>query len=323
MAFPIHRMRRLRRSDKFREMVRETRLDASSFIYPMFVCPGSGVRNDISSMPGQFSMSVDNAVSLAQIAERVGVGGIMLFGIPEEKDDAGSGAYMDDGIVQVALRAIRENVRDLILVTDVCLCEYTSHGHCGLIKDGDVVNDPTLELLGKTAVSHVRAGADMVAPSDMMDGRVGAIRSGLDAAGFPDIPIMSYAAKYASAFYGPFREAVGSTPQFGDRRSYQMDPPNAREALREIELDLAEGADIVMVKPAMAYLDIIARARESFQAPLAAYQVSGEYAMIEAAAANGWIDRERTILESATAIKRAGADILITYYALQLPEMMG
>ena len=323
MAFPIHRMRRLRRNDKFRELVRETRLDASSFIYPMFICPGSGVRNDISSMPGQFSMSVDNAVSLAQIAERVGVGGIMLFGIPEEKDDAGSGAYMDDGIVQVALRAIRENVRDLILVTDVCLCEYTSHGHCGLIKDGDVENDPTLELLGKTAVSHVRAGADMVAPSDMMDGRVGAIRSGLDAAGFPDIPIMSYAAKYASAFYGPFREAAGSTPQFGDRRSYQMDPPNAREALREIELDLAEGADIVMVKPAMAYLDIIARARESFQAPLAAYQVSGEYAMIEAAAANGWIDRERTILESATAIKRAGADILITYYALQLPEMMG
>ena len=274
MGFPIHRMRRLRRNDKIRAMVRETRLDASTFIYPMFVCPGSGVRNDISSMPGQFSMSVDNAVSLAQIAERTGIGGIMLFGIPEEKDDAGSGAYADDGIIQVALRAIRENVRNLMLVTDVCMCEYTSHGHCGLIKDGDVDNDPTLELLEKTALSHVRAGADMVAPSDMMDGRVGAIRTGLDAAGFVDIPIMSYAAKYASAFYGPFREAAGSTPEFGDRRSYQMDPPNAREALREIELDLAEGADIVMVKPAMAYLDIIARAREAFQAPIAAYQVS-------------------------------------------------
>ncbi len=323
MGFPIHRMRRLRRNDKIRAMVRETRLDASTFIYPMFVCPGSGVRNDISSMPGQFSMSVDNAVSLAQIAERTGIGGIMLFGIPEEKDDAGSGAYADDGIIQVALRAIRENVRNLMLVTDVCMCEYTSHGHCGLIKDGDVDNDPTLELLEKTALSHVRAGADMVAPSDMMDGRVGAIRTGLDAAGFVDIPIMSYAAKYASAFYGPFREAAGSTPEFGDRRSYQMDPPNAREALREIELDLAEGADIVMVKPAMAYLDIIARAREAFQAPIAAYQVSGEYAMIEAAAGNGWLDRDRTILESATAIKRAGADILITYYALQLAEMVG
>ncbi len=323
MGFPIHRMRRLRRNDKIRAMVRETRLDASTFIYPMFVCPGSGVRNDISSMPGQFSMSVDNAVSLAQIAERTGIGGIMLFGIPEEKDDAGSGAYADDGIIQVALRAIRENVRNLMLVTDVCMCEYTSHGHCGLIKDGDVDNDPTLELLEKTALSHVRAGADMVAPSDMMDGRVGAIRTGLDAAGFVDIPIMSYAAKYASAFYGPFREAAGSTPEFGDRRSYQMDPPNAREALREIELDLAEGADIVMVKPAMAYLDIIARAREAFQAPIAAYQVSGEYALIEAAAGNGWLDRDRTILESATAIKRAGADILITYYALQLAEMVG
>ena len=323
MSFPIHRMRRLRRTEKFRAMVRETRLDAGAFIYPMFVCPGSGVRNDISSMPGQFSMSVDNAVSLAQIAERVGVGGIMLFGIPEEKDDVGAGAYADDGVVQEALRAIRENVRDLILVTDVCLCEYTSHGHCGVIKDGDVENDPTLELLAKTALSHVRAGADMVAPSDMMDGRVGAIRSGLDTAGFTDIPIMSYAAKYASAFYGPFREAAGSTPQFGDRRSYQMDPPNAREALREIELDLAEGADIVMIKPAMAYLDIISRAREAFQAPIAAYQVSGEYAMIEAAAANGWLDRDRAILETATAIKRAGADILISYYALQLAEMVG
>ena len=252
---------------------------------------------------------------MAQLVAKVGVGGVMLFGIPESKDDVGSGAYAEDGIVQTALRAIRQNVPDLILVGDVCLCEYTSHGHCGVVKDGDVENDPTLELLRRTAVSQVEAGADMVAPSDMMDGRVGAIRLGLDEAGFDDIPIMSYAAKYASAFYGPFREAAGSTPQFGDRRSYQMDPPNAREALREIELDIEEGADIVMVKPAMPYLDIISRAHDAFEVPLAAYQVSGEYAMIEAATANGWLDRDRTILEAATAIKRAGADV--PYYVLR------
>ena len=273
-------------------------------------------------MPGQHNLSVDEAVKVARKSEEAGLAGIMLFGIPETKDEAGSGAYAEDGIVQTAFRAIRENVTDLLLVGDVCLCEYTSHGHCGVIRDGDVDNDPTLELLGKTALSQVQAGAGMVAPSDMMDGRVGAIRSALDDAGHSDTPIMSYAAKYASAFYGPFRDAAGSTPQFGDRRSYQMDPANAREALREIRLDVEEGADIVMVKPAMAYLDIIVRARRACRVPVAAYQVSGEYSMIEAAARNGWLDRERAILETTTAIKRAGADIILTYYALELAEML-
>ena len=273
-------------------------------------------------MPGQYNLSIDNAVTLAREAERAGIGGILLFGLPPEKDDVGSDAYDENGIVQKALRAIRENVHNLLLVTDVCLCEYTSHGHCGVIKHNDVQNDPTLKLLADTSVSHVRAGADMVAPSDMMDGRVAAIRQALDAEGFSDTPIMAYSAKYASGFYGPFREAAGSTPKFGDRRSYQMDPPNAREALREIALDIEEGADIVMVKPAMAYLDIITRAREQFDLPIAAYQVSGEYAMIEAAARLGWIERERIILETTTAIKRSGADILITYYALELAKML-
>ncbi len=273
-------------------------------------------------MPGQFNISVDNAVKIAREAEQAGIAGILLFGLPEEKDEVGSDACDENGIVQKALRAIRENVRNLLLVTDICLCEYTSHGHCGVIKHGDVQNDPTLKLLADSSVSHVRAGADMVAPSDMMDGRVAAIRQALDSEGFSNTPIMAYAAKYASGFYGPFREAAGSTPQFGDRRSYQMDPPNAREALREIELDIDEGADIVMVKPALPYLDIIARARERFDVPLAAYQVSGEYAMIEAAARAGWIERERIILEATTAIKRAGADILITYYALELAKLL-
>ena len=291
-------------------------------IYPIFVCPGEKVRTEVSSMPGQYNLSIDNAVELARDAEKAGVGGILLFGLPPEKDEAGSDAYDENGIVQKALRAIRENVRELLLITDVCLCEYTSHGHCGLIKHHDVQNDPTLKLLADAAVSHVRAGADMVAPSDMMDGRVGAIRQALDSEGFTNTPIMAYSAKYASGFYGPFREAAGSTPKFGDRRSYQMDPPNAREALREIALDIEEGADIVMVKPAMPYLDIIARAREAFDVPLAAYQVSGEYAMIEAAARAGWIERERIILETTTAIKRAGTDILITYYALELANML-
>ena len=291
-------------------------------IYPIFVCPGEKVRTEISSMPGQYNVSIDNAVELARDAEKAGIAGILLFGIPAEKDEAGSDAYDENGIVQKALRAIRENVRELLLITDVCLCEYTSHGHCGLIKHHDVQNDPTLKLLADASVSHVRAGADMVAPSDMMDGRVAAIRQALDSEGFTNTPIMAYSAKYASGFYGPFREAAGSTPKFGDRRSYQMDPPNAREALREIALDIEEGADIVMVKPAMAYLDIIARAREAFDVPLAAYQVSGEYAMIEAAARAGWIERERIILETTTAIKRAGADILITYYALELANML-
>ena len=291
-------------------------------IYPIFVCPGEKVRKEIGSMPGQFNISVDNAVKIAREAEQAGIAGILLFGLPEEKDEVGSDACDENGIVQKALRAIRENVRNLLLITDICLCEYTSHGHCGVIKHGDVQNDPTLKLLADSSVSHVRAGADMVAPSDMMDGRVAAIRQALDSEGFSNTPIMAYAAKYASGFYGPFREAAGSTPQFGDRRSYQMDPPNAREALREIELDIDEGADIVMVKPALPYLDIIARARERFDVPLAAYQVSGEYAMIEAAARAGWIDRERIILEVTTAIKRAGADILITYYALELAKML-
>jgi len=291
-------------------------------IYPIFVCPGEKVRKEIGSMPGQFNISVDNAVKIAREAEQAGIAGILLFGLPEEKDEVGSDACDENGIVQKALRAIRENVRNLLLVTDICLCEYTSHGHCGVIKHGDVQNDPTLKLLADSSVSHVRAGADMVAPSDMMDGRVAAIRLALDSEGFSNTPIMAYAAKYASGFYGPFREAAGSTPQFGDRRSYQMDPPNAREALREIELDIDEGADIVMVKPALPYLDIIARARERFDVPLAAYQVSGEYAMIEAAARAGWIERERIILEATTAIKRAGADILITYYALELAKLL-
>ncbi len=291
-------------------------------IYPIFVCPGEKVRKEIGSMPGQFNISVDNAVKIAREAEQAGIAGILLFGLPEEKDEVGSDACDENGIVQKALRAIRENVRNLLLVTDICLCEYTSHGHCGVIKHGDVQNDPTLKLLADSSVSHVRAGADMVAPSDMMDGRVAAIRQALDSEGFSNTPIMAYAAKYASGFYGPFREAAGSTPQFGDRRSYQMDPPNAREALREIELDIDEGADIVMVKPALPYLDIIARARERFDVPLAAYQVSGEYAMIEAAARAGWIERERIILEATTAIKRAGADILITYYALELAKLL-
>ena len=322
MAFPTHRMRRLRRTERLRNLVRETRLSPESMIYPIFVCPGENVRNEIGSMPGQYHVSIDNAVKLARDAEKAGIGGILLFGIPPEKDENGSDAYDENGIVQKALRAIRENVRELLLITDVCLCEYTSHGHCGVIKHADVQNDPTLKLLADAAVSHVRAGADMVGPSDMMDGRVAAIRQALDSEGLINTPIMAYAAKYASGFYGPFREAAGSTPKFGDRRSYQMDPPNAREALREIALDIDEGADIVMVKPALSYLDIIARAREQFDVPLAAYQVSGEYAMIEAAARAGWIERERIILETTTAIKRAGADIIITYYALELAKLL-
>ena len=315
-------MRRLRRTQRLRNLVRETRLSPDSMIYPIFVCPGEKVRTEVSSMPGQYNLSVDNAVQVAREAEKAGIGGILLFGIPPEKDEVGSNAYDENGIVQQALRAIRENVRDLLLITDICLCEYTSHGHCGVIRHNDVQNDPTLKLLADSAVSHVRAGADMVAPSDMMDGRVAAIRQALDSEGFTNTPIMAYSAKYASGFYGPFREAAGATPKFGDRRSYQMDPPNAREAMREIALDIEEGADIVMIKPATAYLDIIARAREQFQLPIAAYQVSGEYAMIEAAARAGWIELERIILEMTLAIKRAGADIVISYYALELARML-
>jgi porphobilinogen synthase len=291
-------------------------------IYPIFVGAGKTFKKEISTMPGQFTMSIDKAVETARETEKLGVGGLLLFGLPQEKDEVGSDAYSEDGIIQETLRALRQNVKSLLLITDICLCEYTSHGHCGLIKHRDVDNDSTLKLLADVGVSHARAGADMVAPSDMMDGRVAAIRSALDREGFSNTPIMAYSAKYASAFYGPFREAADSAPQFGDRRSYQMDPPNAREALREIATDIQEGADIVMVKPALAYLDVITKARRLFNVPLAAYHVSGEYSMIEAAARNGWIDRERTILEATTAIKRAGADIIITYYALELARSL-
>jgi len=291
-------------------------------VYPIFVGAGKSFRKEISTMPGQFTMSIDKAVETARETEKLGVGGLLLFGLPQEKDEVGSDAYSESGIIQETLRALRQNVKNLLLITDICLCEYTSHGHCGLIRHRDVDNDSTLKLLADIGVSHARAGADMVAPSDMTDGRVAAIRSALDRDGFSNTPIMSYSAKYASAFYGPFREAADSAPQFGDRRSYQMDPPNAREALREIATDIQEGADIVMVKPALAYLDVIAKARRLFNVPLAAYQVSGEYSMIEAAARNGWIDRDRTILETTTAIKRAGADIIITYYALELARSL-
>jgi len=291
-------------------------------VYPIFVGPGKGVRKEISSMPGQFNLSIDRAVEVAREAEKFGVGGLLLFGLPLHKDETGSEASDESGIVQNALRAIRQSVSNLVLITDVCLCEYTSHGHCGVIKHREVDNDATVKILADSAVSHVRAGADIVAPSDMMDGRVAAIRGALDREAFTNIPIMAYSAKYASAFYGPFRTAADCAPQFGDRRGYQMDPPNSREAMREIALDIQEGADIVMVKPAMPYLDIISRARRLYHVPIAAYQVSGEYSMIEAAAKAGWIDRDRIVMETLTAIKRAGADILITYYALELAKTL-
>ncbi len=322
MTFPLNRMRRTRQTDRLRSLVRETRLSPDAMIYPIFVCPGDNVRKEIESMPGQYNLSVDHAVEVARATERAGVGGLMLFGIPESKDDVGSGAYAEDGIVQRALRAIRQNVSNLLLIGDVCLCEYTDHGHCGIVRDGEILNDASLDLLARTALSQAQAGADIVAPSDMMDGRVIAIRTRLDGANKTHVPIMSYAAKYASAFYGPFRDAAGSTPQFGDRRTHQMDPANAREAMREIQLDIEEGADIIMVKPAMPYLDVIRNARDTFKTPIAAYQVSGEYAMIEAAARNGWLERDRTIMESLTAIQRAGADIIVTYYALELADSL-
>jgi porphobilinogen synthase len=311
----IHRPRRLRRSATLRDMVRETRLDPANFIYPLFVCPGEGVRREVRSMPGVFNLSVDEVVKEAEEARRLGLPSIIVFGLPERKDERGSGAFIEDGITQRAIRAIKREVKDLVVLADTCLCEYTSHGHCGVIEDGDVANDPTLEILADTAISQAQAGADIIAPSGMMDGMIAAIRAGLDAAGFSDIPILSYAVKYSSAFYGPFREAADSAPQFGDRRSYQMDPPNLREALREAELDVEQGADMLMVKPALPYLDVIRAVRERFNLPLAAYQVSGEYAQIKAAAKLGWIDEERVMMESLIAIKRAGADLILTYFA--------
>ncbi len=313
--FPKLRLRRLRRNDALRRMVEETTLAVKNLIYPLFVVPGKGIKKEIGSMPGNFHWSVDTLPKEAESAARLGIPAVLVFGLPGSKDETGSGAYSKDGTVQKAVRALKSAVPELVVITDVCLCDYTSHGHCGVVKKGCVDNDATLELLAKTALSQAEAGADIVAPSDMMDGRVKVIREHLDGNGFQDISILSYAAKYASCFYGPFREAAGSTPKFGDRRSYQMSPPNAREALREIELDIQEGADIVMVKPALAYLDIIRRARDAFNHPLAAYNVSGEYSMVKAAAQKGWIDEKMAVLEVLTAIKRAGADIIITYHA--------
>jgi porphobilinogen synthase len=316
-------MRRLRASEALRGLVRETRLHPGQFILPLFVCPGEGVRREIGSMPGNFQLSIDELVKECEEIRSLGIGGIILFGLPETKDEMASGAYDDNGIVQRAIRAIRREVPGLLIMTDVCNCEYTSHGHCGYIKGGDVDNDVTLQWLAKSAVSHARAGADIVAPSDMMDGRVWAMRQALDSNGFEKIPILSYAAKFASVFYGPFREAAESTPQFGDRRSYQMDPANAREAMQEIELDLQEGADMIMVKPAMPYLDLIAKACERFDVPIAAYQVSGEFSMIIAAARNGWIDHDRAMIESLTSIARAGAGIILTYFSKPAARLLG
>ena len=322
MPFPIHRMRRLRSTETLRGLVRQTALEPGDFILPLFVCPGEGIRREIGSMPGNAQLSIDNLVKECAEARKLAIGGVILFGIPESKDELASGAYADDGIVQQAVRAVKRAEPKLLVMTDVCNCEYTSHGHCGLVVDGEVQNDPTLEWLAKAAVSHARAGADVVAPSDMMDGRVAAIRKALDAAGFLNTPILSYAAKFASVFYGPFREAAESAPQFGDRRSYQMDPANAREAMQEIELDLEEGADMIMVKPAMPYLDLIRQARERFDAPLGAYQVSGEFSMLMAAIERGWLDRERAILESLTCIRRAGADFMLTYFAKEAARLL-
>src|SRR5579864_404218 len=341
MAFPITRLRRLRQSEPLRALVRETRLTPENFVYPLFVCPGTSVRKEVRSMPGVFNLSVDEAIKEVREVRSLGVPSVILFGLPEKKDEVATGAWAEDGIVQQAARAIKRDVPETILMGDVCLCEYMSHGHCGIVKaapqslgaavaappaaatEYEIVNDATLELLARTAVSLTRAGIDIIAPSDMMDGRVAAIRKGLDEAGLANTPILSYAAKFASGFYGPFREAADSAPQFGDRRSYQMDGANLREAMREIAADVEEGADMIMVKPAMPYLDVIAAARERFDVPLAAYQVSGEYAMIEAAARNNWIDRERVMMESLLSIRRAGASIILTYYAKEAARLLG
>jgi porphobilinogen synthase len=330
MAFPASRLRRLRRTETLRTLVRETRLTPEAFVYPLFICPGTGIRKEVRSMPGVFNLSVDEAVKEVRETRALGVLSVILFGLPEKKDEVATGAWAEDGIVQKAARAIKSEVKDVLVMGDVCLCEYMSHGHCGIVKVNDkadtaeyeIVNDASLELLARTSVSLARSGVDIIAPSDMMDGRVGAIRAALDQAGFQNTPILSYAAKFSSGFYGPFREAADSAPQFGDRRSYQMDPANIREAMREIELDIEEGADMIMVKPAMPYLDVIAAARDRFDLPLAAYQVSGEYAMIEAAARNQWIDRERVMMESLLCIRRAGASMILTYYAKEAARLL-
>ncbi len=322
MAFPIHRPRRHRRSALLRDMVRETSLAPSDFIYPLFVVEGRDVRRPIGSMPGIFNLSLEHAVTEAEQARALGIPAVILFGIPDHKDARGTQGYAQDGIVQKAIRAIKEAVPELQVIADVCLCEYTDHGHCGVIEGGHVANDATLPLLAQMAVTCAQAGADIIAPSDMMDGRVGAIRRALDEVRLVDTPILSYAAKYASGFYGPFREAAQSAPQFGDRRGYQMDPANAREALRETALDLEEGADMVMVKPALSYLDILHRVKERFEVPVVAYNVSGEYAMVQAAAQNGWVDGDRVMLEILTSIKRAGADLIITYHALEATRLL-
>ncbi|HEX8709916.1 MAG TPA: porphobilinogen synthase [Pyrinomonadaceae bacterium] len=322
MAEIVHRPRRLRRSESLRGLVREARLAREDLVLPLFACPGQRVRREISSMPGVYNLSVDEAVREATRAYELGVKGVILFGLPEAKDETASGAYADRGIVQLAARAIGQAVPDMVIIADTCLCEYTSHGHCGVVRGGEVLNDESLELLALTAVSQAQAGADIVAPSAMMDGQVGAIREALDGAGFEQVAIMSYAVKYASAFYGPFREAADSAPAFGDRRAYQMDAANAREAMREAELDYTEGADILMVKPATTYLDILRQVHDRFDLPLAAYHVSGEYAMIKAAAERGWIDERRVMMETLTSIKRAGADIIITYYALEAAQAL-
>jgi porphobilinogen synthase len=328
MEFPVTRMRRTRRTEALRSLVRETRLRPGAFIYPLFICPGEGVRKEVSSMPGVFNLSIDEAIKEAEEAAALGLGGLLLFGLPDSKDEEGSGAYADDGIVQQALRALKQTkaAEELVLIADVCLCEYTSHGHCGVVEKSGaeyaIDNDKSVALISRTATSLAEAGADIVAPSDMMDGRVGAIRDEMDDAGFDQVPILSYAAKFASAFYGPFREAADSAPQFGDRRSYQMDGANLREAMREIELDLSEGADMILMKPAMPYLDVIHAARERFDVPIGAYQVSGEYSMLQAAFAKGWLERDRAILESLTSIRRAGAEFTVTYFAKDAARLL-
>ena len=322
MRYPIYRPRRIREQENLRRMVRETHLAADHFIYPLFVVPGEGVRREIQAMPGNFQLSIDRLLEEVKEVQDLGIPAIILFGLPESKDAVGSSGYADDGIIPRAVSALKRAVPGMTVIADVCLCEYTSHGHCGVVEGEHVLNDASVELLAKAALAYVRAGADMVAPSDMMDGRVQAIRQALDGAGYDQIPIMSYATKYASCFYGPFREAADSTPQFGDRRSYQMDPANSREAIREVRLDIEEGADIIMVKPALPYLDIIYRVKQSFDLPVAAYNVSGEYAMVKAAAQQGWIDGERAMLESLLSIRRAGADMILTYFAKDAARLL-